>query len=94
MSGAGGQMLGQGGGDFGGRLAGGLGGHHGGVGGHVAVGRVAGGGDLDARGDLRRQVGDDFRQRGEDGLADAGVEVGRVHERGISLGSGAGRWKR
>ena len=87
-----GQALHQRGGDLGGWLARGFGRDHGGVGGHVAVGLVAGGRDLDPRGDVGREVGDDLCQGGKDGLAQASVEVGRVHGRGISAGWGVGRW--
>ncbi len=92
-------MLDQGGGDLGGWLTGGLGGDHGGVGGHVAMGGVFCGADLDAGGYFRRQTGDGVGQSGENGFAQTGVEVGfaqvgggcgRVHERGVSADHGGG----
>ena len=93
------QVLDQGGGDLRRGLAGGLGGDHGGVGGHVAVGGVFRRADLDAGGYFCRQVGDGAGQSGENGFAQARVEVGvvqasggcgRVHERGVSADHGAG----
>ena len=99
MSGAPFRCCDQGGGDFGRRLAGGLGRDHGGVGGHVAVGGVLRGADLDAGGDVDGQTGDGLGQSGEHGFAQARVEVGvaqvsggygRVHERGVSADHGGG----
>ncbi len=87
-----GQVLDEGGGDLGGRLACGLGRDHGGVGRHVAVGRVARGRDLDACGDVRRKIGNDLGQSGKDGLAQASVEVGRVHGGVLARNKGLGRW--
>ena len=93
------QVLDQGGGDLGRRLAGGLGRDHGGVGGHVAVRRVPRRGDFDAGGYVGRESGDGLGQSGENGFAQARVEVGfaqvgggcgRVHERGVSADRGGG----
>ena len=63
------------GGDLRRLAAGGLGGDQGGVGGHVAMGGVAVRGDLDAVGDVLRQVGDGGEQGGDGGGAQAGIEV-------------------
>ena len=69
------QMLREGGGQLRRRLASGLGGDQRGVGRHVAVRRVARGGDLHPRGEIVRQAGHQCAQRVEHDVALDGVEV-------------------
>ena len=78
MPGSARRLLGDGGGEFRRRLAGGLGGDQCGVGRHVAVRRIARGRDFHPRGDVVRQVGHGAAQRvehlGTDGLEQVGHE--------------------
>ena len=85
------QVLDQGGGDLGRRLAGGLGRDHGGVGRHVAMGGVRVG-VTSTRAAISGGRSGTIWQRREDGFAQAGVKVGLVHGPVLARNGGLGRW--